>query len=52
MTKCIMKIIKKREINNLAWLKYNKIFIVVEKLIQKTCFGIDIRHWKGFTMLI
>ena len=40
------------QIYNLARLKNYEIWIVLKKLIQKTCFRIDIRHREGFKMLI
>ena len=38
--------------NNLAWLYKYEILILLEKLIQKTSFGIEVRQWEGFKMLI
>jgi len=38
--------------NNLAWLYKYEIWILLEKLIQKTSFGIEVRQWEGFKMLI
>ena len=43
---------KNREINNLAWLLNYEIWILLEKLKEETCLGIDFRHWEGFKMLI
>ena len=39
-----MKIIKNRQINNLAWLSNYEIWILLEKLIQKTGLRIEFRH--------
>ena len=48
-----MKIIKNRQINQCAWLLKNyEILIPLEKLIKKTCLGIEFRHREGFKMLI
>ena len=47
-----MKIIKNRLTNNLAWLYKYEILILLEKLIQKTSLGIEVRQWEGFKMLI
>jgi len=40
-----MKIIKHRQINNLAW-------ISLENLIKNTCLRIEFRHREGYKMLI
>ena len=42
----------KNQTNNLAWLLNYEIWILLEKLRQKTCLGIDFRHQKSFKMLI
>ena len=43
---------KNSQINNLAWVLNDKIWIPLEKLIQKTCLKIEFRHWEVFKMLI